>query len=109
MFLFAYSIIENKYSELLRLEDSPIKPVLNNYCIINYEEAWNVLNPSVFDQSFERLTGVVLELLQTRIPGSADFDGMNYRSHNTILRNLLINYITIEQLRLHQDSISIVL
>ena len=90
----AYSIIENKYSELLRLEDSPIKPVLNNYCIINYEEAWNVLNPSVFDQSFERLTGVVLELLQTRIPGSADFDGMNYRSHNTILRNLLINYIT---------------
>lgn len=90
----AYSIIENKYSELLRLEDSPIKPILNNYCIINYEEAWNVLNPSVFDQSFERLTGVVLELLQTRIPGSADYGGMNYRPYNTILRNLLINYIT---------------
>lgn len=87
-----YSTIENKYQELSRIEDSPVKPVQSNYCIVNYEEAWNILKPSVFDQSFDRLSETILHILNTQLSIQTASEICNY--NNSLMRNLLINYIT---------------
>ena len=86
----AYSVFEEKYLELLKLEDSPIKEIQGIIYIINYEEIWEVLCPSTNDDSFDRLTSVVIDIMQSYIT-----DRVSYSGNDQTLRNLLVNYITL--------------
>lgn len=59
----SYMAIENKYNELLRLEDSPIKRVGDYYSIVDFESTFAILNIHTSDSAFDRLNAAVLSIL----------------------------------------------
>lgn len=63
----SFSEIEKQYESLLKMEDSPIKKVNDNYVIVNFEEAWEILNLSVSERYFEKLTDTICEILESVI------------------------------------------
>lgn len=58
-----YEVVSEKYDEWLRLEDSPIKRVDDHIVLINFEEAWQVLNLSTNNPIFSRFTEVLCTII----------------------------------------------
>lgn len=97
----SYEEIEKKYNEFLRLEDSPIKKTGNYYVINNYEEVWEVLNPSVDGKSFTLLVSTVFDLLDS-IRSKGSWKG--YSKDNSYFHNLFSNLLQSLSLFSYTDS-----
>ncbi len=87
----SFSDIEKIYHELLRIEDSPLKIVCNNYVIVNYEEAWAVLGLNPSEYHFDLLLKLIKELSVQSI--NNDFNGRNFYELKTVTRYLIWNYV----------------
>ena len=90
----SFETIEEFYKALVQKEDSPIKRIENNYIIVNYEEAWNVLGCSVDDSSFDRFHSSVKWLLE-EIRNNGLYTGRFGQIHmiKQHIRNLMLNYV----------------
>ena len=60
-----YSKVEKYYSNLTRLEDYPIKRIPSRFEIVNYEEMWLALHPSIDEEPFIRLHNSIISTLNT--------------------------------------------
>jgi hypothetical protein len=79
-----YEIVEEKYKQLARLEDSPVKMVKDFFVIINFEEVWNVLCPTPEDIVFQRL----VELIKSDMLSKPQYQSA-YRGHVSVMQLLL--------------------
>ena len=61
-----YEVVSEKYDAWLRLEDSPIKRVDNHIVLINFEEAWQVLNLSTNNPIFSRFTKAICAIVSNQ-------------------------------------------
>ena len=86
----SYEEIEKKYNEFLRMEDSPIKKTGNYYVINNYEEVWEVLNPSIESKSFNLLVSTVFDLLDS-VRSNESWKG--YSKDSSYFHNLFSNML----------------
>ena len=90
----SYDCVDKAYTEMMRKEDSPIKVVGGHYILVNYEETWDVLQYTVYSTQYERLTDVIISILNKVDKGprfAAAFSMHGGKS--TLLQNLLENYI----------------
>ncbi len=89
-----YQTLEDKYLELSALEDSPVKIIDDVFSIVSYEEAWDVLNPTVDEDAFVRLTKMVKRLLDQHVE-SVGHSEIGYAMFpDATFGNLLDNYIS---------------
>ncbi len=58
-----YEVIEKKYKEFSRMEDSPVKEIGGYFVIINFEEVWDYLCPSPEDVQFQKLTNTIISTI----------------------------------------------
>ena len=86
--------VMDNYQKLLKLEDSPIKQVNNKYVIVNYEEAWDVLELSVNDYHFEFLIKEINRLLD-EISKNGMYCIRRKSSHDIkeLFYNLFLNFV----------------
>lgn len=82
--------VEKQYGILLKKEDTPIKKVNENYVIVNFEEAWEILNLSESELYFEKLTNALCEMLESMTASNA-FSGS--RLFERKMNSLFLNYI----------------
>ncbi|MBR3355507.1 MAG: hypothetical protein IKG47_09185 [Oscillospiraceae bacterium] len=85
----SYSDLESKYESFLRMEDSPIKKVGDIYLIVNYEEAWMMLQVDVTDARSSRMQETIIALL-TECQG---LDSYSSQIQSSIIQRLILNYI----------------
>lgn len=90
----SYDCVDKAYTEMMRKEDSPIKVVGGHYILVNYEETWDVLQYTVYSTQYERLTDVIISILNKvdKDPRFAAAFSM-HGGKSTLLQNLLENYI----------------
>ena len=90
----SYASLDRAYAEMMRMEDSPIKAVDGCYILVNYEETWDVLQYTVYSTQYERLTDVIISILNKvdKDPRFAAAFSM-HGGKSTLLQNLLENYI----------------
>ena len=86
--------IEEKYQELRRLEDSPIKVVEDYYIIVNYEETWDTLGYTINGKQYKRLTDTVLCFLDS-LEKNGNFEDYTVSSYGrlSVFHALMFNYI----------------
>lgn len=99
----SYMAIENKYNELLRLEDSPIKRVGDYYSIVDFESTFAILNIHTSDSAFDRLNAAVLSILNDA-PDVYTMEGNRYA--DTIFHSLLLNYVFFSESDSENDKIA---
>ena len=99
----SYTVIENKYNELLRLEDSPIKRVGEYYSVVDFESTFAILNIHTSDSAFDRLNAAVLSILNDA-PDVYTTEGNRYTY--TIFHSLLLNYIFFSESDSENDKIA---
>ena len=89
-----FEVIEKKYQELARMEDSPIKCVDQFYILVNYEETWDALSYTTTDGCFIVLTNTILTILESIVTqGSWNNWQADQYGYPTQLKYLLLNYI----------------
>ena len=81
-----YPVVERKYEELLRIDDSPIKKAGAWYQIVNDEEAWLALNIDIESAVGQRMHQEIHAAL------SCTDAAQNHRRYG-VLQRLLKNYI----------------
>lgn len=59
----SFTEVEKTYHNLSMLEDSPVKIVHNHFVIVNYEEAWATLGLTPLEYHFDKLSKLLLEML----------------------------------------------
>lgn len=99
----SYAVIENKYNELLRLEDSPIKRVGEYYSVVDFESTFAILNIHTSDSAFDRLNAAVLSILNDA-PDVYTMEGKRYA--DTIFRSLILNYVFFSESDNENDKIA---
>ena len=62
-----YEVIEEKYIEFARSEDSPVKIVGDFFVIVNYEEVWDYLQPRPEDKHFQRLINTLFDIIDGKL------------------------------------------
>lgn len=89
----AFDAVDMFYNMLLQMDDSPIKRIEDNYLLINYEEAWNVLGCGSNITAFERLHNSVKWFLNELVEEGL-YTGLYGQTHTIKqhIRNLFINY-----------------
>lgn len=100
----SYTVIENKYNELLRLEDSPIKRVGEYYSVIDFESTFTILNIHTSDLAFDRLNAAVLSILLNDAPDVYTMEGKRYA--DTIFHSLILNYVFFSESENENDKIA---
>lgn len=93
-----YPVVERKYEELLRIDDSPIKKVGAWYQIVNDEEAWLALNIDIESAMGQRMHQEICAAL------SCTDAAQNHRRYG-ILQRLLKNYICFAETGSDQNMI----
>ena len=61
----SFDDIEEKYQELSRLEDNPVKIIKNYYILVNHEETWDTLGYTTNGKQYNRLTDTVFLFLDS--------------------------------------------
>jgi len=87
------AIVQQKYDELLRMEDTPIKRVDEWLIITNYEESWLTLHIDLSDTSSGRLFQTILTLLKEFKEGTHS----EFSDEGALIGTLLFNYIYFAQ------------
>lgn len=89
-----FDVVEEKYQELIRLEDSPIKVVENYYILVNYEETWDTLGYKINGKQYAQLTEAVFHALDS-IEQTGIFEGYTPSPYGrlSVFHTLLENYI----------------
>ena len=85
--------VQQKYEELLRMEDAPIKRVEEWLLITNYDEAWLTLQIDLSDTHSRKLFHTVLTLLKEYSEGAYP----EFSDVGTFIGTLLFNYIYFAQ------------
>ena len=93
-----YSVVERKYEELLRIDDSPIKKAGAWYQIVNDEEAWLALNIDIESAMGQRMHQEIRAAL------SCTDAAQNHRKYG-VLQRLLKNYICFAETGSDQNMI----
>lgn len=83
-----YEIVEDKYKQLARLEDSPVKMVKDFFVIINFEEVWEFLSPAPEDVMFQRY----IDLIESDLIKKPQYQN-SYRRHVSVLQQLLTKLV----------------
>ena len=89
-----YEVIENKYREMLRLEDSPLKKTDKYYTIVDYESTFFALDIEPCDKAFQRLTDTTIQILSTLAEKGSwnDKSAYDYTLHR-LMHALFFNYV----------------
>lgn len=93
-----YPVVERKYEELLRIDDSPIKKAGEWYQIVNDEEAWLALNMDIESAVGQRMHQEIHAAL------SCTDAAQNHRRYG-VLQRLLKNYICFAETGSDQNMI----
>lgn len=83
-----YELVEEKYKQLARLEDSPVKMVKDYFVIINFEEVWEFLSPAPEDVMFQRY----VELIKSDLLKKPQYQ-ISYRRHISVVQQLLTKLV----------------
>lgn len=81
-----YAEVEQKYAELLRMDDSPLQKIDGWYQIVNDEEAWLALNMDIESAVGQRMKQEILTALSSMTAVR------DYKKYD-VLQQLLQNYI----------------
>ena len=89
-----FDVVEEKFQELIRLEDSPIKVVENYYILVNYEETWDTLGYKINGKQYAQLTETIFHVLDS-IEQTGIFEGYTPSPYGrlSVFHTLLENYI----------------
>lgn len=93
-----YPVVERKYEELLRIDDSPIKKAGAWYQVVNDEEAWLALNIDIESAMGQRMHQEIHAAL------SCTDAAQNHRRYG-VLQRLLKNYICFAETGSDQNMI----
>lgn len=88
-----YDIVFEKYNSWLRLEDAPIKCVANHIVLVNFEEAWEVLQLSTVSPIFERLISIIKCVLDPKVSAEQNVPAYFDHQPQSRLCNLFIDLI----------------
>ena len=89
-----FEVVEKKYQELIRMEDSPIKCVDRFYILVNFEETWDALRYKTTDGCFDVLTNTILTILESiATQGNWNHWQADQYGFPTQLKYLFLNYI----------------
>ncbi len=83
-----YEVIDEKYKELTRLEDTPVKLVGDYFVIINREEVWDALYPDPNDIYFQKLISTIVKLIDNSM-SSDDYPRRGISLEQQLLSNLV--------------------
>ncbi|MCR5694155.1 MAG: hypothetical protein K6G89_04195 [Clostridia bacterium] len=90
----SYERIIDRYNTWIGLEDAPVKRIDSHWILIDFEEAWEVLNISVRSPSYDRLLLAIETIVAVNnVPSKkSDLKIADYRSKR-YLRNLFLDLV----------------